>query len=167
MNKLGVIAIGYRGKPMREEDAAVIALTLQQLHLTNDIKNVVIKFIDHDSVLSCIAKSIAEDINSDSNVKVVNIEGKKMVFDEALEAAIILVGTVFKDSLRECAKTGNYHKFAMELMLHCPNDNIAEAIEMIATRRGNVRQDVIDKYCMTPGAIEVIRDVYGSVTRFH
>ena len=169
MNKMNIIVIGYRGTPIDEDHFVHLTSALCEMGVVADLKGIVVKAIDHDSIMKIIAQDVAKDLNLNPNIshKVDTAESDRLKEIEMTEGALVLIGTLFAEALKEGKETNNYGKFAFQLFMRCSDDAIAAAIERLATAHTSVSKRILQKYHFAPGAFEVIRDIYGSLSRFH
>lgn len=146
------IVIMYHGEVAREDHCTWLAKKIQDLL---NCENLTISVIDHKSLIEMIGR---EKINIRESVKTID--------ETAIKNAIIFLGTMFAEQLNEGQKTSNYSKFALSLSLRMGDEKVRNAIEILATKSGSVSKNIFQKYKMSAGAFEVIRDIYGSYPGF-
>ena len=193
MNKINAIVITYDGDKPSRDCIAEIASAL----VNNDVTTpggLVIKHLDDNTISKILTEFAIIDIVKQPDVKIVDIlsalEQDKKVRSkeeeeedrEALKAALTFLGTMFAEELKIGKETSNYLRFGTALKLHCDDDKVAKAIEIINGNAshevfvsrtnglrvfGNLPKSFYDKYRWTGGAIDAVRNIYMSHPRFH
>ena len=156
MNRINAIVILYNGDEFPERVSDIMHKVLRDSGIVEDGSGISIISIDQESLTELIGKEIAPVALSKVMVPEKNSE------DEALQNAIIFIGTMCAESLIESKKDSNYRRFAIDLATKLGDEKMRNAIEIIANTKGKVTKALLNKYKMTSGAIETIRDVYGS-----
>lgn len=156
-NKICAIVITYNGAIPTDEQCDYLGAFIDKLGISQD--NIGISVIDQKSLTELIGKEIA------AQAIIIN-NPKKNSDDEAVENAIIFLGTIFAEELKKGNATRNYSNFALSLSLRLHDEKVKNAVEILATRPGKVSKGLLAKYKMSASALEVIRDIYGSCPIF-
>lgn len=177
MNNINAIVIVYDGDKPSRDCIAEIAAALVNNNATTP-GGLVIKHLDDNTISKILTEFAVIDIMKQPDVKIVDIlsalnPDKKVRSQEeeeedreALKAALTFLGTMFAEELKIGKETSNYLRFGTALMLHCDDDKVAKAIEIIHNSTARVPNVLFNKYKWTKGAIEAVHDIYGSHPRF-
>lgn len=157
---INAIIVMYNGAPVGTNEVAVsmIASALAQSGLVEDYDDITIVAKDTEALTQA---AIRECTSDKPDVKIINL--KKKDEDQLMEGAIIFLGTLFKESLKEGKETRNYGSFMKDLLINSHDEKVRRAIEVIATKQGSVSKGLFSEYYMTKGAIETIRDAHGTI----
>lgn len=168
MSRANAILILYHGESITADTAAALNLVLLQYGVIQTPDDAIIKHFDADSIAKLLTKEEIKNIciDGENSVRFVQLSTNENE-NEAIRSAITLIGTMFAESLKEGMETGNFSKFATDLILNSEDVRVANAIEIIATHHGKVSKALLTKYRMKGGALETVRDIYGTLPRFH
>lgn len=177
MNKINGLVIVYDGdKPSRDCIAQIAAVLVNNDATTPG--GLMIKHFDDNTISKILTELAVVDIVKQPDVKIVDIlsalnPDKKVRSQEeeeedreALKAALTFLGTMFAEELKIGKETSNYLRLGTALMLHCDDDKIAKAIEIIHNSTARVPNVLFNKYKWTKDAIDAVRNIYVSHPRF-
>lgn len=168
MSSANAILILYHGESITTDIAAALNLVLSQYGVIQTSSDAIIKHFDADSIAKLLTKEEIKNICKDNKdiVRFIQLSTNENE-SKAVRNAIILIGTMFAESLKEGLETGNFSKFATDLILNSEDIRVANAIEIIATHHGEASKALLTKYRMKGGALETVRDIYGTLPKFH
>lgn len=166
-----VLLYGATGE-FTAEMAAQVAQYMCNNGVVEKIDEMVIKDFDTEAIAKALLGAASIDMmNDEPSARIIHFEkpvsSEEDIKNEAMSKAIEYIGTFFAESLAIGKETNNYSKFALELAMRVEDDHTAQAIEIIAKGIGKPSRHTLSKFRITPGAREVIRDIYGSHPRFH
>lgn len=158
MSKMFAFVGIYTGKEIDANVAATIAINLVKLGVIKNTDDITIQAFDENDMARSFVKAVAA--NEDKDALIIKMSAE----DEALKSAIVVIGTFFAESLKTGEKTSNYARFATNLMLHSHDESIYTAIKVIATSKGKVSKEVLQRYRMSGAALHAVKDVYGTLS---
>jgi len=148
----------YDGRPLEPgaENVTVIntiAEVLEKYCVIDSKENaMIIHLSEKDLCEMCIRESTKD---SDVHVETEN---------EKIASAITFTGTMFAESLKFGIKTGNFGKFAKDLVLNSANSQVAACMKAIATAPAkSIPRSLANRYHINSLAIDTIKDVYASI----
>lgn len=158
MNKsINALVIIYSGKPSikRVDVAAAIAEQLKQLGIVESLSDITITAKDSDSLSNLIVKEIYSGVTAET----ININAKSED-TKLLEGAIVLIGTMFAESLVIGKETGNYAPLMKDLLINIHDEAVRRALDIISGNgtQGTVSRAILTKYKFTASAVAVMKE---------
>lgn len=166
MNRPCAIVVVYNGTAdITKQAAHNIIQTMFDNGVTPTPNSARLKAFDTDALTSMIVENLVSGIDK-TEVKIIDLKDKENDYGKEIENAFVFLGTMYAESLKKGKETGNYSEFAMSLMLGIDDEKVLNAIEILATKTGKVSGRKWNQYNMTPGALDVIKNVYNSHPKF-